>query len=383
MLAVFPDSFDEKAASALWEIDEDSANYALGHLTNFSLVDFDATNNRYSLHDLSRDFAAARLREHLDEDYGAHKRHSTYYLAVLASANKLFLQGNDAMLNGLQRFDDERANIEAGQSWTARHSKQNQDAAYLCMYYPDSAAILSLRQSPCDRIIWGECALDSARRFKKRHYESAYLVVLGNAHLILEETQSALKFYEQALPIAREIGDRVVESRILGNLGIVYTRLKDGSRAVGYFDRQLKTASKLGERRDIGSALLGLGNVHMDLDDVPRALDCYNQSLEIMLDLGDIRGEGAVLGALGSAYIGAADLARAHESFNRALAISRIIGDQRGEAHTLFNVSVILDGLGQRAQAIESATSALKIYEQIEAPKAEIVRRQLAEWGGK
>jgi hypothetical protein len=40
----------------------------------------------------------------------------------------------------------------------------------------------------------------------------------------------------------------------------------------------------------------------------------------------------------------------------------------------------VLDKLGDRAQAIAQAKAALKIYEQIESPYADQVRKQLAEW---
>jgi hypothetical protein len=40
-----------------------------------------------------------------------------------------------------------------------------------------------------------------------------------------------------------------------------------------------------------------------------------------------------------------------------------------------------LQALGQRENAISMARSALEIFEQIQSPHAETVRKQLAEWG--
>ena len=45
-------------------------------------------------------------------------------------------------------------------------------------------------------------------------------------------------------------------------------------------------------------------------------------------------------------------------------------------------MSLTLDTLGERARAIELAAAALVIYEQIEDPNAEQVRRALAAWRG-
>ena len=46
----------------------------------------------------------------------------------------------------------------------------------------------------------------------------------------------------------------------------------------------------------------------------------------------------------------------------------------------LWNMSLASDRLGDRTQAIAHAEAALKIREQIEDPKAEMVRKQLAAW---
>jgi hypothetical protein len=51
-----------------------------------------------------------------------------------------------------------------------------------------------------------------------------------------------------------------------------------------------------------------------------------------------------------------------------------------GEGNNLFNMSLSLDKLDRRAEASELAKSALKIYEQIESPYAERVRRQIEVW---
>lgn len=58
-----------------------------------------------------------------------------------------------------------------------------------------------------------------------------------------------------------------------------------------------------------------------------------------------------------------------------------MIGDQKSEANSLFNSGLSLCELGQREEAISLSNSALAIFEQIESPQAEIVRKKLAEWG--
>lgn len=56
-LAVFPDTFDVQGAAAVWRLETDAAQAALGELLKHNLVDWDPGESRYRLHDMSRKFA--------------------------------------------------------------------------------------------------------------------------------------------------------------------------------------------------------------------------------------------------------------------------------------------------------------------------------------
>jgi tetratricopeptide (TPR) repeat protein len=79
-------------------------------------------------------------------------------------------------------------------------------------------------------------------------------------------------------------------------------------------------------------------------------------------------------------YFVLGDFRRAVELQEQALAIAREIGDLRGEAKALYNASLSLDQLGERAKAIANAEVALAVYEKLEDPNAERIRKQLDQW---
>ena len=58
------------------------------------------------------------------------------------------------------------------------------------------------------------------------------------------------------------------------------------------------------------------------------------------------------------------------------------MGDRRGDASASFNLAGALDSLGQRDDAIRHAARARVIFEAIESPHAEMVRRKFAAWRG-
>ena len=231
----------------------------------------------------------------------AHLRHASHYCRVLAVANGLYMTGGEAIKRGLDLFDAEWSNIQAGQARAVEHSETNRDAEQLCIEYPNAGVhVLDLRQYPRERIRWLETMLASSRRLKNRSGEGRALGNLGGTYHLLGEYRRAIEFYEQHLAIAREIGDRHGEGRALGNLGAAY-----------------------------------------------HALGNYRSAIDF------------------------------HE---QRLALAREIGDRSGEGMALYNLSLSLGELGQRAEAIVQAEAALKIYDEIEAPQANMVRRQLSKW---
>jgi len=380
-LSVFPDTFDSAAAAAVWGMDSDAAQDGLGDLLTYSLVDWNEATDRYRLHDLARDLAATRLSA--ADRSTAKRRHATHYETVLADADDLYLQGGEAILCGLKLFDDERANIEAGQAWAGAHNGDDEEATRLCLAYPDAGAyVLYLRQHPRERITWLEGALDAARGLKYRRGESNALGSLGIAYTELGEMSRAIEFHEQHLTIARELGDRRGEGNAIGNLGIAYANLGEARRAIEFYEQWLAITRELSDLRGAGQALGNMGNVFYVLGETRRAIEFYEQCLVIARAISDRYGEGSALSNLGVAYTHLGELRRGIGFYEQALVTLREIGDHRGEGNTLWNLSLSLDILGERAQAIAHAEAAFQIREQLEDPNGAKVREQLAQWRG-
>ena len=247
MLAIFPTDFDEPAAAAVWQVDVDAAKDSLVEFEEYSLLDWEETTRRFTLHDLARDFADTRLSA--TERAQAGLLHAAHYLQILSTADDLYQKGGEAIAGALSLFDNERVNIEAGQEWTAARFADDEQAAHLCNWYPGAGVyVLSLRQHPRDFIRWHEAALLAAGQLKDHASEGRHLGNLGNAYANLGETRRAIEFYEQRLVIAREIGDRRGEGNALGNLGVAYKNLGETERAVECMEAAVKILKRLNRR---------------------------------------------------------------------------------------------------------------------------------------
>ena len=374
-LAAFRASFDREAAEAVARFEGDELDTLVGR----SLVIYDDDQERFRLHDLMRELA----EEGWDEDaaYRARRRHGAHYLAVAGRADDAYLEGGEGVLAGLRLFDQERVQIEAGQAWAAGHAAADDEAAELAQDYPLRAPdVLDLRQHPRERIRWLQASAEAAGKLGNRGNEGRALGNLGNAYLQLGEPQRAIEYYEQAVAIARETGDRGGEGGALGNLGSAYADLEEPQRAIEYYEQAVAIARETGDRGGEGAALGNLGSAYANLGELQRAIEYYEQHLTIARETGDRRGEGLALQGLGVHQAVLGETQRAIEHFEQQLAIARETGDRRGEGTALFNRALAFDELGRRQEAISGAKAALEIFEQIEDPNAEMVRRQLADW---
>jgi tetratricopeptide (TPR) repeat protein len=282
-LSVFPATFDAPAAAAVWGLEPEPADAALGELVRRSLVDGD--DGRYRLHDLARFFAGSRCSE--EERNGVQRRHAEHYRGVLAQADGLYLQGGPALLCGLRLVDLEWANIRAGQAWAADHAADDQASAELVWRYPHAAIhCIVLRLRPTERIGWLETALQAARQLGRRNWEEAALGNLGSAYEDLSETRRAIALYEQSLAIAREIGDRLGEGRAKGHLGVAYADLGETHHAIDFHEQYLTIAREVGDR--LGEAIVcwNLGLALEKLGELGRAVAMMEACVDFEREIG-------------------------------------------------------------------------------------------------
>ena len=368
ILSVFPADFDLAGAIAVWEMEETLAEDALVELVKLSLLDFSPSANgegwRYRLHDLARDFAKSWL-DFIFFDL-AEQRHSEHYNRVLSTINRIFIQGKENYLAGIQLFDQERANIIAGQLWAKVNMETNSSAIVLCNSYPAIGAnILDLLLDPKEQISWLIDGIKAARQLKDNMSEGLHLGNLGNAISYVGRPFMAIKYYEQALIIAREIGDRRGEGNRLGNLGNVYAELGEMNTAIEHYRKALdidrEFVDKKGEAADLGN----LGNAYLNLNRFVEAIEYYEKALKIAQEIGDRKWEGATLGNLGKAYTKLHETQKGIEYCEHALRIAREIGDRRGKEASLRNLGNAYLNTDRSVKAIEYYEQALIIAREI------------------
>lgn len=129
-----------------------------------------------------------------------------------------------------------------------------------------------------------------------------------------------------------------------------------------------------------GDAWGDLGNFYLRQGNPSKAIEVYELAMEKHKRAGNPKGIGSNLGNLGGAYCLLDNPYKAIELIEQALVIARKIEDRNIEGNALLIRSLSLNDLGERSPAIVDAEAAFKIFDEIQDPKAEKVRQQLAEW---
>ncbi|GAB4215387.1 MAG: hypothetical protein OHK0022_55230 [Roseiflexaceae bacterium] len=319
------------------------------------LVEYDQKTGRWGMHALVRVYALGRLTAAgADKERAARMRYAKRVLAIIAQANLRYKAGRNGVLEGLSRFDQERAHLEAVRTWLWAQVP-SAEIDVLVMVEANAAVHLGgLRDSlRAVRVPQLERAVGAARRRRDRATEGIFLGNLGNAYSRLGEVRRAIKLYEQALAIAHELGDRHGEGSALGNLGLAYSHLGEVRRAIELHEQALAIARELGDRHGEGTALGNLGGAYAPLGEVQRAIEYLEQHLTIARELGDRRSEGNALGNLGVAYKELGEMQRAIDLYKLQLAITRELGDRAGEGSALGNLGSAYYSLGEVRRAIE------------------------------
>lgn len=137
------------------------------------------------------------------------------------------------------------------------------------------------------------------------------LKVLGMAHLRLGETETALRYLEEAVPLHRADGDAYTLANVLQDVGITYERLGKLEEASACLQEVVALRRSLGSTGALALALNNLGYSYHYASDYRQARATYREGLSVLAQMSYQRAESYLLGGL-------ADLERDVGAFDEA-----------------------------------------------------------------
>lgn len=195
---------------------------------------------------------------------------------------------------------------------------------------------------------------------------------------ILEDEQGnnkkAIRLLRQSHKIDIEIGSDSGQAHDLYEMGRIEFANGNLAKSRGYFEETLLICEKIGDEKLKATALHGLGNIEATEEHYEKARLLYEQSLTIESKIGHEYGRATTLATL--AYI-SIDLNEKKKLNQEALDIMLRIGDAAGAAAIWRNMGHVARQEGDIAEAARLYRISLGIFEHLEAPQAEKVRKLL------
>ncbi|MFE9751138.1 tetratricopeptide repeat protein [Saccharothrix saharensis] len=361
-----PPTTSAEAAGALVDQSIPQARHMLIDLARRSLVDFDHTTDRCSMHDLIRAFGRQLCLEQDDEAArtAAVRKLLDHYLRQARRADLAVSPGQVPLPPGaepLRWVETELVNLPVLVALADEHGLPDRVRDLVRAVYRPLAALGRWD----DLVTIYQSALRSAQRVGDRTAEAMVLGNLANTNLEQSRLTDAVRGYKAALHLQREIGDRHGEGTVLGNLGRAWHESGEYRQAVKSHQQALALFREVGDRVGEAAVLTNLGATYRALDRPTEAVEPLRQALAVQREVGDRVGEAAVLTNLGASYRDTGRLDEAAAAYRRALGIYRQAGDTAAEAGTLDDLGATLRLMAADEDAFSTYRVALEVHRDV------------------
>jgi len=421
LIGLAPDvDFTTDTVAALAGVADTAARAMLDELTAAHLIE--RLGSRYVLHDLVREYAAARAMAEDDQSTRTEAvgRLISFWLRnVDAAASlvstppvRLTLPAEfagptlpfDTHILPLEWLDAERVNLVA----TIHHAaSQHPQAAWLLadflrgyfrrgMHLAEwigaaEAAIQAADAAPAksglraaaiselslalayqamghsgDAVAHFTAALGRARRAGWAEVEASAIGNLGVMAWRAGDLTSAARRLRSAVGIARRIGCPGIEANNLGNLGVVHQSLGQLTAAVEAFQELIPLFQQIGSREGEAHANSNLSDACMHLGQPADAIAYGTRAAQLFRDIGDAA-EAVALIHIAASYCLQERYGDAAEQAGMALAITRRAEHRYLEVDCLDVLARVQRGLGDPVTALDLAQQAVRLAVDLDA----------------
>ncbi|TQF06067.1 tetratricopeptide repeat protein [Kitasatospora acidiphila] len=390
LLALHPGpDFTPPAVAALAELSETEAELLLEHLQDEHLVQ-QQSPGRYALHDLLHAYAAARARQHPDEERAATERVLSWYLASVDAATRRITPARyvlppelapratapaefDGSAEAMAWCDQEYANLLAAAERAAGISSG--DLAW--QLATSTSKYLFLRCHWQESLRVHELGLEAAAATHHLAVEAWVRGTLGMSLAALGEPGLAAPQLTRALELRREPGEVSAEAAGFRSPARVLVESQELEASLDGSLQALETAVRTGDRQREGAALNGVAICLWELKRPLEAIDYLRRKSALHRADGDPIGLGLALHNIAEFHETVQRYDEALEALQEAQEIARACGDPHAEAGALFGIARCLSATGQHQAARPDLERALAVFERLRAQEAGDARELL------
>lgn len=403
--------FTPAAAAALAHTDVATARQGLDALLAANLI-MAAGAGRYRIHDLLREYAAAKASAQPGSAAAAERLWTYYVTATRAAARVLHpeLCRLPDLAIDYPHVPTAFASREAALDWlnaertvlvAAVHTARDRGVPRYAGPLTDALrGFLWMRGSAAEVLPMCAVAEETARAVGDLPATASAVDLAGLINFRLSRFAAAREQHERALAISRNGGDLVGQVDSLHNLGRVSTMIDSPSVARHHYERALALADLLGDidaqarnSNYVGSAhhnagefdlacewhlrtlslarrtsnhsiairaLGGLGNVEWCRGNLRGAVSLYTESIELAEQLGNLPVQAVGRIALAETLCDAGDYERARAEVSKGLVLSAQVGDERHQVSGMEVTTTAMFRSGQTVGVADAYRTALR-----------------------
>jgi tetratricopeptide (TPR) repeat protein len=358
-LSVFRGGFTEEAAVQVAGI----SPYLLLGLLDRGLVQRLA-ESRYEIHELTRQFAAEKLKTtaiELQEQVA--QKHSAYYLNLAAHYDQP-LHGEDPVAP-MAILKAEIDNIRQAWHWAASHKQvdlfTNTIDAVAAFY--EYAGLIAEGER-----IFGAAAQEVETQSLDRETRELLCNLLVK-HLFFAHIRGVSKEIEEktekVFALSRELNnqERLADSFLIRGFTLEFTG--EYEAALEQYQQARALYQELNQERELAVALNQIGETLVFLSAPGKAEVYHLQSLKIGFSSKDLRLRALSLSYLGVVYYYLDDYPQAVSYWEQAISLFEVLEDARGLGRTTNNIAHVHNLLGNYQAGLENITRALSALRQI------------------
>lgn len=390
-LAVFRGSFTPAAAGQV----ANAPPLTLTRLRYKSLVR-SMGNGRYSLHQLTQQFAAEKLAE-MGETV-VYQEHAAHFLNLVAAQSEALAGAQPQQAIGMVQLDLD--NVRQAWRWgttvgywkALHHSVAglsrfyhaaglNEEGAQMMGQALDALPVdaehalrldLLLEQTGfiisqaklSDAISQAEAAVTLAQQLDDSVRLGRAFLLLGRAHSQTGDLRRSCSELEAGLTQARRGQDLALEAEILRYLGTTLQSLNERQLGENYLQQALQIMRDLGNRTQEQAILLYLAVNHIEMNEYARGRPYLEEALHLIQATGNRPLESRIQNALGFVNAALGQLEAALPYHDRSRQIAHEIGEPFQESHAYHNLCTVNRKLGRLELAEQCGREALRLGQQ-------------------
>jgi len=357
--------------SATWSVETEDQ---VSPLLQRNLLQWDAATQRYSMHDLIRNFVRDQMTEL--EAIQVARRYARHY-AIVATLAMQFHAGDigddretpmasmyqvlgGRVVAGLVLLNEERPHIDAGWVWASIHAGTPEVDQLLVLYAAALSQVGAVRYDVQTEMLTKlQQGVAAARRLRNypdlveyARMEKSLVASLGAVYAEIGTTLRAAQLYKEALDLAVADEDHRMVGMLAGSLGEIAEVASDYGQAAKLFNQSLLLLRRVGDRAREAIALYNLGNLCIRLNKLDASLGYYKKALDISEEVDDPRQKAATLSGLGRCYLLQNEVDKSISYLQEAFNLLYSIGDWPAAAKVLANLGVSAQKRGVRPELI-------------------------------